>query len=287
MRELAGRTAFVTGGASGIGLGMATAFARAGMRVALADLDAEALTRAVAQLSALATVEAFELDVRDRAAFARVADRAEERLGPVAVLCNNAGAAIDLPPRRMTYQAWDLTLGVCLGGAVNGIQTLLPRMLERGTPGHVVNTSSQCGLVASHGGRKYMYTTAKFAVVGMSEALHAALVDEQVGVTVLCPGYVATNAAVNGRARLPDHGLDPDLERDLGERLDQLAVELAELGRSPEDVGEEVRQAVQDERLYVHTANRADPVRERTEAIIAAMPVERGHDAAVRHLLDG
>jgi NAD(P)-dependent dehydrogenase (short-subunit alcohol dehydrogenase family) len=188
MEDLAGRTAFITGGANGIGLGIARAFARAGAKLALADVDAPALAQAQAELAKETEVETFVLDVRDRAAYARAADDVEARLGPVSLLFNNAGIALALPPAAMTFESWDYALGINLGGVVNGIQTFLPRMLARGGGGHVVNTASGAGLAAPGSG--FLYHTAKFAVVGLSESLRFELLGAGFGVSVLCPGPV-------------------------------------------------------------------------------------------------
>jgi NADP-dependent 3-hydroxy acid dehydrogenase YdfG len=159
MERIAGRTAFITGGANGIGLGIARAFARAGAQVALADVDATALGAAQAELAKETRVETFVLDVRDRDAFARAADETETRLGPVSLLFNNAGVALSVPAEQMTYEAWDYALGINLDGVVNGLQTFVPRMCARGGGGHVVNTASGAGLAApgagtAHGGSR-------------------------------------------------------------------------------------------------------------------------------------
>ncbi len=165
MEDVKGKTAFITGGARGIGLGIARAFARAGVKLAIADIDPDSLASAKSELAKLTAVETFKLDVRDREAYARVADEAEARLGPVSILCNNAGVAA---ATRFTYEFWDWMLGINLNGVINGIQTFMPRMLERGGDGHIVNTASGAGLVAE--GSSVMYSTSKFAVVGLSES---------------------------------------------------------------------------------------------------------------------
>ena len=193
MENVAGRTAFITGGASGIGLGIARAFARAGARIALADVDAAALGAAQAELAKDTPTEAFVLDVRDRAAYARAADEAEARLGPVSLLFNNAGVALAIPALQMSYETWDFALGVNLDGVVNGLQTFVPRMCARGAQldgAHIVNTASGAGLATPGSG--YLYHTAKFAVVGLSESLRFELQGNGIGVSVLCPGPVAT-----------------------------------------------------------------------------------------------
>jgi len=145
VNDIAGRTAFITGGANGIGLGIARAFARAGANLALADVDAAALGAAKAELAKDTPVETFVLDVRDRDAYVRAADETEARLGPVSLLFNNAGVALSIPAEQMSYETWDFALGVKLDGVVNGIQTFLPRMLARAAQlggGHIVNTAS-------------------------------------------------------------------------------------------------------------------------------------------------
>ncbi len=169
MDRVEGKAAFITGGARGIGLGIARAFARTGAKLALADLDQAALAAAKSELAGLTAVETFVLDVRDRPAYARVADEAESRLGPVSILCNNAGVGGGTHVTRLTYEYWDWVMGINLNGVINGIQTFLPRMLERGGGAHIVNTASGAGLAATTSG--LLYTTSKFAVVGLSEAL--------------------------------------------------------------------------------------------------------------------
>src|SRR5215471_6535849 len=150
MDEVEGKTAFVTGGASGIGLGMATAFAAAGMNVVIADLRRDHIAAALERFTELGrsvSVHALELDVTDRDGFARAADDAERVFGNVHVLCNNAGMGILGPVTAARYDDWDWGLGVLLGGVVNGIQTFLPRLLAHGEGGHIVNTSSMAAVV--------------------------------------------------------------------------------------------------------------------------------------------
>ena len=209
MLNLTGKTAFITGGAQGIGLGLARELAARGVKLGLVDIDEAALATARAELEVLTSVETSVLDVRDRTAFAEVADKVEASLGPVDLLFNNAGVAAGTHVKKMAYKQWDWTLGVNLGGVVNGIQTFVPRMLDRKASGYVVNTASGAGLVASTPG--YLYTTSKFAVVGMSEALHLELAPYGIGVSVLCPGAVDTGIVRNTSNLSPDAGdeLDP------------------------------------------------------------------------------
>lgn len=267
MTEISNRTAFVTGGANGIGLGIARSLAREGAKLALIDLDADALARADAELSALTDVFTAILDVRDREAYALVADEAEAALGPVSILVNNAGISGGVAAEKLTYGIWDWGLGINLGGVVNGIQTFLPWMVERGAGGHIVNTASGAGLVPPIREGGTVYTTAKYAVVGMSEALGFELEPQGIGVTVLCPGPVATDIVTRTRAS------QPRLAKDIpAARMDDTLKYLAN-GTSPDAVGDMVRDAIRANRLYVHTDRLAhDRIKLRTEALLAAMP---------------
>jgi NAD(P)-dependent dehydrogenase (short-subunit alcohol dehydrogenase family) len=207
MDDFQGRVAFVTGAASGIGLGIAAALARAGAHVALADKRGEKVAAAAAALRKEgARTLALELDVTDRAAWARCADRVERELGNVSILCSNAGVNFVGAAHEATWEDWDFALGVNLGGAINAVHTLVPRMVatetairqagsEGGgvnttsrTGGHVVITSSVSGLFT--GGGAGVYTTSKYALVGLAECLRGDLRPHGIGVSVLCPGPV-------------------------------------------------------------------------------------------------
>ena len=201
MTDVQNRTAFITGGANGIGLGIARAFAKAGARIAIVDLDEAALDRAKTELSAQTDVAAFKLDVRDRSEYARIAASVESKLGPVSLLFNNAGVAGGASAAKMTFEMWDWGIGINLIGVINGIQTFLPRMVERRSGGHIVNTASGAGLVEAGAG--VLYHTAKFGVVGLSEALRSELAANDIGVSVLCPGPVATGIIDNTRRTQP------------------------------------------------------------------------------------
>ena len=275
MTEVAGRTAFITGGANGIGLGIARAFAGAGAKLALVDLDAEALARAKAELSALTPTEVFQLDVRDREGFARVADAAEAALGPVSLLCNNAGVAGGAAAPKLTYELWDWGLGVNLMGVVNGVQTFLPRMVERGGGGQIVNTASGAGLVEAGSG--VLYHTAKFGVVGMTEALRAELAPLGIGCTVLCPGPVATDIIARTHRLQPPVDAAPAegaAREGAGVRMRRMTEWLAR-GVQPDEVGRMVLAAVRENRLYIHTDRAVYALIEaRTRALLEAMPAE-------------
>ena len=269
MTDVAGATVLITGAAQGIGLGIARAFAKAGANVALADLAHDRLTDAVGELAGLSRVEAFTLDVRDREGFARVADETEERLGPITILVNNAGLVRHEAPSEMTYAVWDYVTDVNLGGVVNGVQTVLPRMLDRGGPGRIINVASGAGLVTSD---DYIYSMTKFAVVGLSESLaqQEELASNDIGVTVVCPGVVRTSIAANSTATVIDG------ETGKGVESSRRAADFFEqYGMSPDVVGEQVLDAARGDRLHVLTDRIMESrVQKRTEAILAALPQE-------------
>ncbi|MBL4800492.1 MAG: SDR family oxidoreductase [Emcibacter sp.] len=273
MTDVKGRTAFITGGGNGIGLGIARKLARAGAKLALVDLDVDALARAKAELQDITQVETFQLDVRDRDAYARVADEVEAALGPVSILVNNAGVLGVESVRKLTYDLWDWSVGINLYGVINGVQTFLSKMIERGEGGHIVNTASGAGLAATNSG--VLYCTAKFGVVGMSESLNAELASSNIGVTVLCPGPVATDIVERTAGTSPKAGLNLT-EKQVKRRVDnraQISEFLHQHGTSTDDVGDMVLKAIQENSLYIHTDRMMeDPIKARSKALLDAMP---------------
>lgn len=269
MHQLTGRTAFVTGGGQGIGLSIGRALADEGVNVVLADIDADALEAGRAELGGRDDVATYTLDVRDRSRYAEVVADVEERIGPISILCNNAGVAAGWPLRNVTYELWDWALGINLIGVINGIQAVLPRMRARGES-HIVNTASGAGLAFTNSGA--VYHTTKYAVVGLSEALHAELGPQGIGVSVLCPGPVATNIIDNtNRARPP---LGPGGPPDPVDRLTDEELK-ASMARStpPAAVGPMVVAAIKAGQLYIHTDRyMAQLLVERNQAILDAMP---------------
>ena len=286
MDEVAGRTAFVTGGASGIGLGMAEAFVDAGMNVAIADLRPDHVTTALRRFGERGLqerVHAIELDVTDREALARAADEAERVFGNVHVLCNNAGMGLLGPVTAARYDDWDWGLGVLLGGVVNGVQTFLPRMLAHGEGGHVVNTASMAGVLPIPGAA--IYITAKAAVIGLSEALRSEVADSGIGVSAFCPGPVQTNIREGGRmrpARYSDSGYTT-LELELEERPN------SPLWMDPRECGERVLAGIRRDDLYIFTHREfREGADERFRAMLASFPDEPVDDDradAIRFLL--
>ncbi|NQV56319.1 MAG: SDR family NAD(P)-dependent oxidoreductase [Rhodospirillales bacterium] len=247
MDDLEGKCAFVTGGASGIGLGMAEAFTGAGMKVVIADIEQAALDEAAQKISQTgATVHAIQLDVTDRDAMSAAADEAESRFGAVQVVCNNAGVASRGFLADATYEDWDWVLGVNLGGVINGIRTFVPRLIAGGIGGHVVNTASLAGLMASPGNS--VYCTSKFAVVGLSEGLRKELAPKGIGVTVLCPAAINTRFNENARNR-------PAAFKNTGTQMSDAQMALLDQsfagGTSREEFGKMVLDAVRTDAPYV------------------------------------
>ncbi len=190
--ELEGKVAFITGGGSGIGLGIAKACAKYGMKVVVADMRQSALDEAMAYfVQNQKPAHAIRLDVTDRVAYARAAEEAESVFGKIHVLVNNAGVGGSGSALNQTYKDWDYVVGVNLGGVINGLVTILPRIMKHGEGGHIVSTSSTNGIAAT--GVSITYCTTKFAVAGMMEALATELQNTNIGVSVLIPGPTMTD----------------------------------------------------------------------------------------------
>ncbi|MFD2422636.1 SDR family oxidoreductase [Amycolatopsis pigmentata] len=272
MREWNRSVAFITGGGQGIGLGIARALAKRGVRLALADVDEAALGRSTEELSSVTEVEAFRLDVRDRDAFASVADQAEVKLGPVGLLFNNAGIAPTSPLPELSYERWDLALGVNVGGVVNGLQTFLPRMIERGKGGYIVNTASGAGLVA---GSNLLYTTGKYAVVGLSESLQQAAGKYGIDVSVLCPAHVDTGILAHTESLAGDRSMFPQGEQRRREE------EAFKAGVSIDAVGEMVIAGMEARAMWIYTDGFLRPyLSMRMEALLEAMPEATGQEVS-------
>jgi NAD(P)-dependent dehydrogenase (short-subunit alcohol dehydrogenase family) len=202
MDQFRDRVAVVTGGGGGIGAAMARAFAARGARLVLADVDEEAATRVARELTvAGAQAMAVPTDVTDLASVQALADAAERRFGGVHVVCNNAGVAVFGEIAQASHADWVYAFDVNVWGVVHGVEVFVPRLLAAGAGGHVVNTASMAGLV----GMRWLgiYSASKFAVVGLSEALHRELKDHGIGVSVLCPMIVDTRINENSERNRP------------------------------------------------------------------------------------
>lgn len=265
MREFAGRTAFITGGASGIGLGMARALLGRGMNVVVADLLEAHLDEARDALGATNRLHGIRLDVSDRAAMKAAAEETARMFGNVHVLCNNVGVSQRSPIDEASHEDWDYVLNVNIGGTVNGLVEFLPGMKAHGEGGHVVNTSSMAGMipVPAFAG---IYATSKFAVRGMSDALRLALAPYAIGVSVLCPGLVRTRAMTAGDIYRSEHDRGP-VPVELRDTVDG--------GMDPAEVGEEVARAIEANRPYIFPHGEFVPeVRAYFDEMLAAFPAE-------------
>jgi NAD(P)-dependent dehydrogenase (short-subunit alcohol dehydrogenase family) len=198
--NLTGRTVLVTGGASGIGRASALAFAERGADLVLCDIDKQGLEAAASQIRALSRGECTTqtVDVADAEQMADLAGAVHERVGAVDILMNNAGVAIGGSFLHTSLEDWDWILGINLRGVILGCHYFVPRMVQRGRGGHVINVASAAGYVANES--LAAYSTTKFGVVGLSEALRDELARHQIGVTAVCPGVI--NTPITRSARL-------------------------------------------------------------------------------------
>jgi NAD(P)-dependent dehydrogenase (short-subunit alcohol dehydrogenase family) len=237
MRELTGKTAFVTGGAGGIGLALSRAFAEAGMNVMLADIETDMLAAAVKSLhNSGPEVRGVVCDVADPSSVERAAKASFEAFGNVHVVCNNAGVAAAGGIDNISLDNWQWVLDVNLMGVLYGIRSFLPHIRSHGEGGHIVNTASMAGMVGGLGFSPYV--ASKYAVVGMSEGLAPQLKPFGIGVTVLCPGYVRTRIGESGRNRPQRYGpaQTPDPASPAGALVAQIA-QLLHAGLDPVRAG--------------------------------------------------
>ena len=256
MIEFAGRTAFVTGGANGVGLGIVRNLLDAGTKVAIADVRQDAIDRTLAGLASEGIgreVMGVQLDVMDRAGFAAAADEVAAKLGPVSRLFINAGSNLFQTIEDSSYDDWDWVLGVNLGGVINGVMTFAPRMkarVEAGEQhgGHVTNTASMASFIA--GGAPGIYNTAKFAVRGLSYSLRHSMYRYGIGVSVVHPGLVKSAIYASDDVR-------PDKLRGAAKPVDRAAVErlaeVHEFGMEPDVIGARILEGVRENRANIFT----------------------------------
>ena len=255
MQQVEGKTAFITGGASGLGLAMARSFTNAGMNVVVADVQDDALEAVANEFSeSNASLITMKVDVTDRDAMEDAAERTLIEFGKVHVVCNNAGVAVSGNIAYMSYQDWDWVTRVNLDGVVNGVVSFVNRIKAHGEGGHFVNTASIAGQFGMQG--LSVYNATKFAVVGMSEAMRQDLAPDNIGISVLCPGFVATNVFTSERNR-PDAlggpntaGFGEGLASATPEQQQQLQQMLASM-LDPAVIGDMVLHAVQNDVFYI------------------------------------
>lgn len=257
MDELEGKIAVITGAASGIGRAMADRFAATGMRVVMADVEADALDAAAAQVAdGGAEVLSVRTDVADRSSVDALAAATIDRFGVPNIVCNNAGVSGSFGPIwEATDTDWQWVLGVNLMGVVHGLQAFVPAMVAGGQPGHIVNTSSVLGLSTGGGS---IYSVTKHAVTRLTEGLWYDLraANSAVSASVLCPGLIATrivSAARNRPEHLSDSEVDPSEAEAAKQRMEAAQAYFEQAGMPPSEVADMVLDAVRADRFYVLT----------------------------------
>jgi NAD(P)-dependent dehydrogenase (short-subunit alcohol dehydrogenase family) len=281
MENLKGKTAFITGGASGMGLGIAKACAGEGMNIVIADMRQNALDEALLIFRENGwPAIGLKLDVTDREAYAKVADEAQAAFGNIHLLVNNAGIGCAVGPLwAVSTKETDLAVHVNLFGVLNGIQEIVPRMIKHGEGGHIVSTASKAALLPVPGCGLYNFT--KQAVVGVMETLAEDLAGTNIGASVFCPGGYQTNlgqssfevtAALLGDAAAPPP--PPPPPRKDGDSASVFAG-WSEVIRSADDAGERVVRGVKRGDLYILTHSEFKKgVESRFNAILRAFPNE-------------
>ena len=286
MDPVAGKVAFVTGGASGIGLGLSKVLVKAGMKVVIADVREDHLADAAeffAQGGQKQNVLTLRLDVTDRAAFAQAAQETLRAFGKVHLLVNNAGMGLLGPIKLAKFDDWDWGIGVMITGVVNGIQTFLPHLLAHGEGGHIVSTSSMAAVVPIP--NCSIYIMAKAALVGLSESLRGELAADNIGVSAFCPGPVQTNIRESGKTRPEKYRNSgfAELEQRLGQRPNSA------LWMDPVECGERLLRGIRRNDLYIFTHREfREGAEEHYRAIVASFPDEPLNTEradAIRYLL--
>jgi NAD(P)-dependent dehydrogenase (short-subunit alcohol dehydrogenase family) len=273
MEIIDGKVAFITGGASGIGLGLAKVLVKAGAKAVLADVRQDHLdeaTRWFAEHGQKDSVLGIQLDVSDREAYARAAEQSLRAFGKMHILVNNAGIGISGSIKETRYDDWDWGLGVMLGGVINGILTFLPHLLAHGEGGHIVNTSSMAALIPVKSFP--IYGTAKMAMIGLAECLRTDLAEDNIGASAFCPGPVQTNIRESARTRPEKYRHNSGLaarEQQLQARPNN------SLWMDPVECGERILRGIRRNDLYIFTHPEfKEGAAEHFDAMLAAFPNE-------------
>jgi NAD(P)-dependent dehydrogenase (short-subunit alcohol dehydrogenase family) len=279
MKDFAGRAAFVTGGANGIGIGLVRALLKQGCNVAIADIRSESIEAALKSLRD-PRVMGVQVDVASRDAMARAADQVEAKFGPVSLLFNNAGINLFQTIEESSYEDWDWVMGVNLHGPINGVKTFVPRMIAAGKGGYIVNTASMAGFLSA--GKPGIYNTTKFAVRGMSESLRASLAPHGIGVSLLCPGLVKSYIYASDDVR-PENLKASAKPVDI-ENVKRLA-EIHEFGMEPDVIAARVLDAMCEDRFYIFSHPEfKDELRELFDEILQDFrdyPVDPGYEKRI------
>jgi NAD(P)-dependent dehydrogenase (short-subunit alcohol dehydrogenase family) len=272
MDDLKGRTAFITGAASGIGLGMATALSAAGANVALADMDEKGLDRALAELNGKgADARGFAIDVRSQDSWQAALDQAERCFGSIHIFCSNAGVGAGRNPvEERTVEDLDWVWDVNARGMFLGVKTVLPRMRRHGEGGHIVITSSMMGLFTMP--QSALYAMSKYAATGLAETLFLELKGSSIDVSLLCPGITNTSLLTNVQKNMPSQRSN---------RTNEDTTNLLAAGMSPRAIGERVVKAIRNKEFYIITHPEYRPfVADRCAMLLAAF----GESASPGHV---
>jgi NADP-dependent 3-hydroxy acid dehydrogenase YdfG len=271
MKDVEGKVAFITGGASGAGLGMAKVFVKNGIKVVIADIRQDSLDWAMGQFTDTAGIHPIRLDVTDRQAFIGAAKETERVFGKIHILCNNAGINLFVPIEECTYNDWDWVMGVDFGGVVNGIQTFIPLIRKHGEGGHIVNTASMAAFLPAPSAG--IYTAAKFGVRGLSEALRLSLYPYHIGVSCFCPGLIDSTIYESEKVR-PD-GLASPENTAKNQQFMEMLPEIHKFGMSPEEVGEKVLAGIRKNSMYIFSHPEfKDELRELFDIALNSLPDE-------------
>ena len=249
LADVRGKVAFITGGSSGIGLGLARVLSASGMKVVFTYMNEGHRDSALAMFpKGNPGVHAIRLDTTDREGMVRAADEAESVFGNVHLLVNNAGVGIPALLSKVSWEDWDWAVDVNINGVFNGVRTFLPRMQKHGEGGHIMVTSSAAGFVAGILG---VYTTTKFAVVGMFEALRTELAGTNIGVSIFCPGLVRTQIFDAERNRPQSHGRKAAPPGPPPVNPDAPLLDLMAVAMDPLEAAEYVLAGIQRNDLYI------------------------------------
>lgn len=273
MKHLQGRIAVVTGGASGIGLGLARRFLAEGMKVVVADVNAADLDRAVADLARHGEVLGCHADVSEPDSVQALADASVARFGAVHVLCNNAGVGGYQRFGHTTLDTWRWSLGVNLWGPILGCKTFLP-ILEAQDEAHIVNTASMAGFLYAPYSAPYNVT--KAGVVALTEGLYREFAKEKphIGISVLCPAFTATRIADDERNAPLGHAFRSDTDPDMEALRQRVRADLA-AGKSPEEVADCVVRGIHERALHIFThLEWLTVIRDRADRIVGGQPVD-------------
>ena len=270
--DFSGKTAFVTGGASGIGLGISKVLVERGARVVMADLRPDHIEDALAEFAGGAksnAVSALQLDVTSREKYREAAARMKEEFGGIDILVNNAGVGLEGPILQATYADYDFGFGVNLGGVINGFVEFLPQMLEHGRGGHIVSTASLAAEVVMPSAMA-IYTASKAAVCHYCESVKAELGEKGIGVSILLPGPVKSRIHET-QANRPAHLLEGSGYKASEERLSRRIV--GDDWMDPVEVGNLVCDGILDNATYLVTHGVfKDGMRARCDAVLGATP---------------